>query len=639
MNTTDLIILQHGFTVNIDEAWRKLTCRQFADEPARAICEIIQNAVDSHCATIPFRERYLWINTLSPYKISIRDAGSGLNLDRIMLLLTMGGTDKEADPNNKLGRFGIGFFSIFNPKLSTKIVTVTTNCDGELVQIILTVTDPHKRPNIDIQVYGAASSKGTTIEIEFSRLESVKQCLRYAQKYLYYFPCPAMINKEPVSSIWQNRSGNGFYFSEGYCEGSIDDKDSNWMQHSTVTLLAKYEYLGVADINRFVCGRTGYNDLRDLYLKDIAYLPGLEILVNCNNLNLTISRDGWYLDSAHDNMVKIIGKALALRMEATFDKLEEQTILANLYIFRNHIRDYLSKPTQKCSDDDRLTHLIRLLVEAPVFTIANHKEKWSLLDIKTRLSSDLPLFYSCRRDNSWLGGNFRHDFVVYPTRCHVGKEAPDFYESLFGCVFNEYINLDTVMDEQQSLSKLIQRGIIAPDSLSPRYEIEKKNLTDPEMRLLKEIESFLSYPPIMDAITRHLYLRVAAIKPVFFSIEDRKYTISTGLFDKEHKVLGANETEKELPNSDCDTLNREIYLGIRRNHPLIEHLIGSEDPHRIYYAMVFLVHQLELCQKLLVPHSTFFTMIKEALCRDVRHALFVKLTSASSQAVIGPNRE
>jgi hypothetical protein len=629
MNAADSIVLDRGFTVNNDEGYRKLICRQFADEPARAFCELIQNAVDSHPSTISFRDRYIWIESSSPNKLSIRDVGSGLNVDRISLLLTMGGTDKDSDLANKLGRFGIGFFSVFNPKLSTKKVMITTNCDGELVQITLTVVNPGHRPKIDIQVHGTASMKGTTIEIEFSKIQSVSQCLSYAKKYLYYFPCPAMINKEPVPSIWRKGHEKPSYFSEGYCEGFIEKKTTNWSQLSEITLLSKFEYLGFTTLNRFVGGRNVNKDLRDLYVKDVPYIPGLAMLVNCNNLNLTISRDGWYLDSAYDNMVKTIAKALALHLEASFDKYDEQTILANLFIYRNQLRDYLSE-SKRSSNEDRLTNLICRLAEVPVFKIANYKEKWSFLDIKTRLSSNLPLFYSCRHDNSWLGGDFKHDFVVYPAQCHVGGGAPDFYESLFGCIFPENVNLDTVMNDQQKLSKLIHSGIINQESLSPRYQIEKNNLTEPEIKLLKEIESILSYPPIVDAIARHLYLKAGAVKPILFSVEDRKFTISTGLFDNEDKVLSNIEKEDTSLNSDFDTPHKIIYLGIRRNHPIIEHLIASEDPNRIYYAMIFLVHQLAVCQKLLVPHSSFFNMVKEALCRDVRRALFVKLTSASS---------
>jgi hypothetical protein len=41
------------YQVNVEEAWRKLTSRQFANEPARGLEEIISNAVDSYPDDVP----------------------------------------------------------------------------------------------------------------------------------------------------------------------------------------------------------------------------------------------------------------------------------------------------------------------------------------------------------------------------------------------------------------------------------------------------------------------------------------------------------------------------------------------------------------------------------------------------------
>ena len=73
--------------------------------------------------------------------ISITDFGEGLDRKRLRLLTTLGGTDKASDPN-KIGNFGIGFVSIFNPKLETKTVRVLTCCEEENVELLFTVTDP-----------------------------------------------------------------------------------------------------------------------------------------------------------------------------------------------------------------------------------------------------------------------------------------------------------------------------------------------------------------------------------------------------------------------------------------------------------------------------------------------------------------
>lgn len=143
-------ILKNGFEIDLDEGWHKLTTRQFGGTPGRAFSELIQNAIDSYPSGTPWEERKGEIKTTSD-TITISDWGEGMDVRRLALLTTAGGTDKSSD-ENKIGQFGLGFISIFNPKLETEKVTVVTNCEGHTVELVFIVTSPEKRPDLTLRI-------------------------------------------------------------------------------------------------------------------------------------------------------------------------------------------------------------------------------------------------------------------------------------------------------------------------------------------------------------------------------------------------------------------------------------------------------------------------------------------------------
>ena len=126
------IKLEKGIEIDINEGWYKLTSSQFGGNPGRGFSELIQNALDSYPAYTSWEDKRGDI--LSDEKsISITDYGEGINRERLRLLTTLGGTDKESDPE-KIGKFGINRF-IINAIIfhSTKSVYLgstlrTSNC-------------------------------------------------------------------------------------------------------------------------------------------------------------------------------------------------------------------------------------------------------------------------------------------------------------------------------------------------------------------------------------------------------------------------------------------------------------------------------------------------------------------------------
>ena len=224
--------------------------------------------------------------------IRIIDFGEGFSLDRVKMLLTLGATDKFHN-NNKIGRFGIGFVSIFNQRLGTTKVVVTTRCEGEVVELIFEILDPGKRPRISSRILQENITFSTRIEIHFDRERSVKKCQEKARECLEYYPCRVNVNGKRVESVWDRAEDAGLpHFENGACRGFLKETCSQ----RSIAVLARYEHIKDMSPRMFITG--GHNvthDLRDFANNEVPFLPNVGAVINSMTLMVTIGRDGFYL--------------------------------------------------------------------------------------------------------------------------------------------------------------------------------------------------------------------------------------------------------------------------------------------------------------------------------------------------------
>lgn len=616
---------ENGLAVDVDEGYPKIISSQFGGDPAKGFKELIQNLIDSYPSEIPIEERKGEIMTMDN-KISITDYGTGLSLAKLKLLLTLGGTDKDNDPT-KIGMFGIGFFSIFNPGLFTKKVIVTTKCDGQVVKLTFTITDPYKKPKIDISVIDTNINYSTQIEVYFASGESVKRCLQYAEKSLLYYPCQIKINDKPFESVWDVAKRKGTHL---YADGQVSGFAERNYWHELVTVLCKYEYITSINLSNFPKG--GHDlcfDLRDFESRNIPYVNGINSTINNNNLRLTISRDSYYLDYYYELSLNLLRKMM---MDKLNDHLiqfpNNQIILANHYILRHRLRDYLANPENYESGDAVTNSVVKTLAGAKVYKLTDKYELVSLKDIKQLLSSALPLFYSEKRKNlRWLGGDFRHDFIVSPDQCLAFHGAPDFYKSIFGVIFKDIVDLDHIQQDSQKISELVTRNIINKSALTPTCKfVGEKKLEKEQVELLLEINEILRNKAVKEAISSNIRVPVRNIKATFFEVKEEGAYISTGLFNQMGEPLSEDfisnfEQTDEKENIPADVMGTDILLGLRLDNPFIGFLVESANVHKAYYTLTYLAHELALCQKLLVPYSPFYHFVKEKTATAMRKAL------------------
>ena len=188
----------------------------------------------------------------------------------------------------------------------------------------------------------------------------------------------------------------------------------------------------------------------------------------------------------------------------------------------------------------------------------------ALKEMKRERSSFL--FLSGTTNLRWLGGSFKHDYIVIPEMCRINGGATHFFESLFSAIFKDIVNLDTIRGNHKKIMELVEREIISKESLSPKTKIIGiKNLNLQEKNLLKEIDMLLGDPAIMNVIENNLHMKVKCIESAFFDMEETGCRISSGLFDQNGKPLN----EKFISNflqSDSENENQELkHSGIQKS--------------------------------------------------------------------------
>jgi hypothetical protein len=625
-NVIQEIRLPKGIEVDLDEGWRKIISRQFGGNPGRAASELLQNAIDSYDADIPVEKRRIDIDTRSN-KLCVTDYGTGLDLQKLQLMVMLGGTDKDRD-ENKIGFFGVGFVSIFNPKLATQKVAVTTCCEDSIVELVFTVKHPEKPPEISVTIKKINIAYSTRVSVEFGLAGSVRRCLDAMQSALKYYPCPFRLSGHKHTSVWERAKKEGaFLFQKDFCRGFIETK--GFYEH--VTLLCKYEKVMSMSVNGFLTGgHRMSHDLDDYYQSTLPFVPGIDITVNSNQLHLTISRDGFYLDYNWVRIKQDLGMVLQDYLEPKLKKWSNELIVANQFILRDPIRNYLQNPKK-----NPVSKAVIKLANAPIYRVSGQTKRYSLVELKNELSKELPLFYSEYKHNlRWLGGQFKHDYIVLPETCRIGNGALNFYDKLFATLFTDVVNLDTISHNRAKLKDLVERDIIDEKRLAPEVEIVgEKVLLDHELKLLEEIAELLQKESIRQVIAQNLCLPVRSIRPVFIALDGDSASISSGVLDDQghplsDAVISNFATEqKDLPSNDVD-----ILLGLALDHPFVRYLTQSDHSHRAFYSLTYIAHELALSQRLLVPYSQFYHLVKERLAGSMRRALIEILTGDSKAA-------
>lgn len=630
-STVEEFVKPDGFGADRVEAYRKLINYQFGNDPYRGFSELIQNAIDSYESEVPLDQRSIEL-IATETSLSVKDEGTGLSLEKVKLLLTLGGTDKPGD-SEKIGRFGVGFFASLNPVLTTTRVEVQTILDGERVKVTVIVNkdDPWQLPQLQAEVLDKGSmTRGTEVTVHFHNPASVGRCLSSARNYVEYLPCPVLLNGSRLAaSVWEAAKGtDALEFKDRGCHGFVRLEGNS----DTVSILCHYIRIISAPLSYIASASRRMNgDLRDYDGRFSCFLPSTRSVVNDNALTVTLGRNSVLRNWEYENMLRALADAHLLLLGRHLQgNRDPHLIAANQFLLRVEITALLSDPA--AAKDEPRTAVLLQLADAGIYTLENEKHAVSLREIYNRRSQGKPVFYSPSRTNTdWLAHGYDHDFIVLPPPCrYFGISNHYFYDELFAKLFGDVVNLDTIQDQPERVQELVKRGIVDPRLLDPECRmVGAWEATIEEKEFVAEINRVLAFPEVGRAIRDHLHLTARHFEATLFELEGAsEYKVATGLFDDDGRaLLGQFEGEQAAPPQ------RKLRLGLLRSHPLIQHLIRAKDKCRALYAITILAHQLARCQQLLVPHYSFRHWVTNALARDLRSLLAQRLlTQGASPA-------
>ncbi|MFO0629770.1 MAG: ATP-binding protein [Polyangiales bacterium] len=131
--------------------------RQFADELA-FLRELVQNSLDADATAIEVLFDHHPVDGRAVLEVSVRDDGRGMDqptLERCLLVLFR--SSKEGDPT-RIGKFGVGFFSVFAAR--PDLVTVETGTDAQAPGLRLRLL-----PDFTWELEHAAPRRGTSVRV------------------------------------------------------------------------------------------------------------------------------------------------------------------------------------------------------------------------------------------------------------------------------------------------------------------------------------------------------------------------------------------------------------------------------------------------------------------------------------------
>ena len=621
-NVLDTILKPKGFEFDLNEAFRKLATSQFGGNPGRGFCELIQNGFDSYPSTVPREQRRIEISR-SENMLGIRDFGEGMSVERINLLATLGGTDKQGS-EDKIGKFGIGFFAIFNPNLKTAKVTVRTRCGSRIVllQFIVDDSDPTRVPALraEFSRQDPEGWQGTDVEVRFRSADIVDLCLGEAQKFTRYFPCPVWLDGKPMgSNIWEEAHRKGARFFEDSRSHGFLEPDP---YRNNIFILCRYEPVLELPLAGLVSGnRHDATTLEGLRTRSVPYVPDIKTIINDNHLNVTVSRDGVRTDADYWAMLRSVTEVHMGELRSRLSgKSGPRLALGNQFVFADQIHCCLN--SSKAAKSYAYHEIVAALADFPNYRLAGQADPVSLRHIWNKRSPRLPVFFSPRGlSSTWLGGAFEHDFIVIPPEPENLPWVPGMHDKLFSAVFKDVVNLDTIEQDPERIQALASRGIVPPDLLAPKCEIIGTLQTSAaERQFLTEIDQILTLPEVRRSVQEHLHLPTPPTRATLFVPRHQGLLVTTGLFESDGRIYRP-ESEPAEPSVP----RREIVLGLMRTDPLVQRLVHSRDPHRACYAVSMLAHLLVGCQRMLAPGSSFRNWVTCELGRSLRNILADKI--------------
>lgn len=607
--TTVARIVKGGMKVDLENGFSKLA-RGTGVEP---LVEVCMNALDAQSEAEPHNRR-LQIEQRGEV-VSISDWGPGLaDLAGLDFLLRVGASSKAGD-SKTVGQFGVGFLSVF-AEPTTRVEVISRIGDG-YAHLVFHLTDRARPPRVTWSWADRPPKRfGTRVVMWCGSATRATRLLATAERALQWVDAHVELRGRSVVSQWSRGARGTLQWDVPGYRGYA--KRCGTFSH--VTILYRYQYITKVSFGALATGGHGMQyDLRDLRKKRMPMVPGLEIVINCDNLSVTLSRDGFRLDGLWNRMLdQIREQAMHMLSEALQTGQDRSLLLANQYT----LSESLGPVVKKLADNEQadVHPALRQLARAKLYRLSGRTAEYSLVDLYKLRTEKRPAFWSSGSlaPTALVGGAYQRDFLIHPGRRQAtGGGAHDLFDRIFASVFGAQYDIDSLRNDSTQLAALARSGVIDAKALTPAVVVSRI-APSPEHKLLAaEISALLSRPRIRPVLKAYLGIRVRRISVAWFTGEPRVTAAPVGVFDSGGRAIDA-PTEKA----------RDIQIGLRAESPLISAMAHSTCEDRAVYALSWAASAFSRCQKALTPTSGSFQIVRAGLARALREVIIDDLAVA-----------
>lgn len=267
---------EFAFTVDVKNALDLLKDYQFQD-PHEAWRELVTNSIDSDASRIDVRV-FKYGGKLN---VEVKDDGCGISEKNITDLLTIGKSGKKG--LEKIGRFGLGFYSLFNEDLYPQNVFLETASADERFTLLF-----DKDANPDVR-RGGRLDKGT--RVIFTARDSIFSYTDYAREVRDMITEYCQYSKTPII-VQGHQINKPLEIPHALIERKFD---SGGIEGVVGLLPALYDrYVSVMAHRIVVSDPKPFN------------IPGVGYMVSSDSLDLVFSRNELIQDDAYQMMKNIV---------------------------------------------------------------------------------------------------------------------------------------------------------------------------------------------------------------------------------------------------------------------------------------------------------------------------------------------
>ncbi|MAG02149.1 hypothetical protein CMI42_02330 [Candidatus Pacearchaeota archaeon] len=475
------------FEVDREKAFKKLASKQFKD-PTLALREIVSNALDSYAGTDSTQTVDI---VLDGYHFEVMDYGEGFTEDKIDCLRTLGQSDKRGE-EGFIGRFGIGFASLFHPDLSVQRVLIDTKVNGGYERLEFSVEDigvTLKRYDLEGVPPFSTRVRAEFGDLSMKRLGEMRETLENEAKYMN---ADIVLNGKDISGKELfNQTRRYMLDLEGRVTGRIcffdgeDEREKN--TKPKVALLSHNVYV-----------EHGYSDIFVRRNERDFALPPFFGFVNCDDLNVITSRNDFKKDERYKAFTGEVRREVRKKFRELCGEVGEtrdselRKILMKSFIYNQNFyfgQYHPDKIQDACA---------KALEDAPIFTAWNHRGVFSLRQLHSIGRRQGHLLFARNGDTTELldlqgyeAPIVRMEDHCYPTFKGIETFALDALHTWKGQTNEEFYE------------KLVQKGVIDPEKLKTRVDVvEEDSLSNNERNFLTGLRGILQSSMVKETLAK-----------------------------------------------------------------------------------------------------------------------------------------